>query len=67
ARIVELIDDPRRAAAMGALGRRRVETELQWSHQAPQLLAAYDALWRCGAAAPAGGDGARVRQGESTR
>jgi glycosyltransferase involved in cell wall biosynthesis len=56
AKIVELIDDPQRRAAMGALGRRRVETELEWRHQAPQLLAAYEALWRCGAATAAGGD-----------
>ena len=70
AKIVELIDDPRRAAAMGALGRRRVETELEWSHQAPQLLAAYDALWSCGAPAAAeraGEAGGQVRHGESTR
>lgn len=67
AKIVELIDDPRRAAAMGALGRRRVETELEWSHQAPQLLAAYDALWSCGAADPAAADAARVREGQSSR
>jgi glycosyltransferase involved in cell wall biosynthesis len=62
AKIVELIDDPPRRAAMGALGRRRIETELEWRHQAPQLLAAYDALWRCGAAAAAdGAAGARLR------
>lgn len=70
AKIVELIDDPRRGAAMGALGRRRVETELEWSHQAPQLLAAYDALWSCGSAAAAEDardGGARVRPGESTQ
>ena len=45
AKIVELIDDPARAAAMGAFGRLRVETLLEWSHEAPRLLAAYDALW----------------------
>jgi glycosyltransferase involved in cell wall biosynthesis len=67
ARILELIDDPRRAAEMGALGRRRVESELEWSHQAPHLLAAYDALWSCGAPAPAGEEDARVRQEQSTR
>jgi len=50
AKIVELIDDPQRRAAMGAFGRRRVETQLEWSHQAPRLLAAYDALWRRGPA-----------------
>ncbi|HWZ62588.1 MAG TPA: glycosyltransferase family 4 protein [Steroidobacteraceae bacterium] len=45
ARIIELIDDPRRRAAMGAFGRQRIETQLEWSYQAPQLLGAYDALW----------------------
>ena len=44
-KIVELLDDPARRAAMGAFGRRRVEEQLQWRHEAPRLLAAYDALW----------------------
>ena len=30
---------------MGAYGRRRVMEELEWRHEAPKLLAAYDALW----------------------
>jgi glycosyltransferase involved in cell wall biosynthesis len=55
AKIVELIDDPARRAAMGASGRRRVETQLEWSHQAPRLLAAYDSLWRPGADAVSAG------------
>jgi glycosyltransferase involved in cell wall biosynthesis len=55
AKIVELLDDPFRCAAMGACGRRRVETQLEWSHQAPRLLAAYDALWH-GAARAASAD-----------
>ena len=58
-KIVELIDDPTRRAAMGAFGRRRVETQLEWSHQAPRLLAAYDALWRGGRATVAAGPDAR--------
>ncbi|HYM30671.1 MAG TPA: glycosyltransferase family 4 protein [Candidatus Cybelea sp.] len=44
-KIVELLDDPARRAEMGALGRKRVETELAWSFEAPKLLAAYEALW----------------------
>jgi glycosyltransferase involved in cell wall biosynthesis len=60
AKIVELIDDPTRRAAMGAFGRRRVETQLEWSHQAPWLLAAYDALWQRGAGAVPAGRGGRV-------
>jgi glycosyltransferase involved in cell wall biosynthesis len=46
AKLVELLDDPARRAAMGAFGRRRVENELEWRYEAPKLLAAYDALWR---------------------
>jgi len=46
AKIVELLDDPVRRAEMGEFGRRRVENELEWRHEAPKLLAAYDALWR---------------------
>ena len=44
-RILELLDDPERRAAMGALGRRRIENELGWDHQAPKLLALYDDLF----------------------
>lgn len=63
AKIVELIDDPARCAGMGALGRRRIETELEWGHQAPRLLAAYEALFR--EVAPARG-GARAARGAGT-
>jgi len=45
ARIVELLDDPERRKAMGQFGRRRVLEELEWRHEVPRLLAAYDALW----------------------
>jgi glycosyltransferase involved in cell wall biosynthesis len=45
AKILELLDDPARRAAMGAFGRRRVENELEWRHEVPKLLAAYGALW----------------------
>jgi glycosyltransferase involved in cell wall biosynthesis len=44
-KILELLDDPARRAAMGQYGRKRVERALAWNHQAPMLLAAYDALW----------------------
>ena len=68
AKIVELIDDPTRRAGMGAFGRRRVETQLEWRHQAPWLLAAYDALWRRGGGAvPAAGRGGRVDSPGSPR
>ncbi len=44
-KIVELLDDPERRAAMGAIGRERVRTELACSHEAPKLLAAYGSLF----------------------
>jgi len=46
AKIVEVLDDPLRRAEMGEFGRRRVENELEWRHEVPKLLAAYEALWR---------------------
>lgn len=45
AKIVELLDDPPRRAEMGEFGRKRVENELEWRHEAPKLLAAYETLW----------------------
>ena len=41
AKILDLIDDPEKAAAMGRVGRRRFESALSWEHQQPTLLAAY--------------------------
>ncbi len=40
-RIVELLGDPDRRAAMGRFGRERVARELSWAHQVAPLLAAY--------------------------
>jgi len=45
AKIIELLDDPVRRGEMGRYGRKRVENELEWRHEAPKLLAAYEALW----------------------
>ena len=42
--ISELMDDPRRREALGALGRRRFEAELAWEYSAPKLLKAYQAI-----------------------
>jgi glycosyltransferase involved in cell wall biosynthesis len=44
-KIVQLLDDPARRAAMGAYGAQRVRSQLEWRYEAPKLLAAYDALW----------------------
>jgi glycosyltransferase involved in cell wall biosynthesis len=44
-KIVELLDNPRLRENMGRFGRARVENELQWPHESPKLLAAYNALW----------------------
>lgn len=52
AKIVELLDDPERRREMGEYGRRRVIEELEWRHEVPTLLAAYDALWSATAAGP---------------
>jgi glycosyltransferase involved in cell wall biosynthesis len=45
AKIVELLDDPRRRERMGEFGRRRVENELAWQYEAPKLLSAYETIW----------------------
>ncbi len=55
AKIVELLDDPVRRAEMGEFGRRRVESELEWRHEVPKLLAAYEALWHRARVSPAAG------------
>jgi glycosyltransferase involved in cell wall biosynthesis len=44
-KIVELLDNPILRAEMGAYGRRRVENELEWRHEVPKLMAAYETLW----------------------
>ena len=54
-KILELLDDPARRTWMGQYGRRRVESELEWRHEIPKLIAAYEALWgEPGASAAAG-------------
>jgi glycosyltransferase involved in cell wall biosynthesis len=40
--LCELLDDPGRRRAMGALGRARIEADLAWHHQVPYLLKAYE-------------------------
>lgn len=42
AKIVQLLDDPEARERMGAVGRARMETALEWRLQIPSLLAAYE-------------------------
>lgn len=44
-KISVLIDDPKARLRMGAMGRKRVLTDLSWTHTEPQLLAAYDRIY----------------------
>ena len=44
-KIVALLDDPEQRDAMGQIGRKRVETQLAWKYQIPNLLAAYDRIF----------------------
>jgi glycosyltransferase involved in cell wall biosynthesis len=41
-KLCELLDDAPRRARMGAIGRARIDGELAWHLQVPQLLAAYE-------------------------
>ncbi len=45
ANILALLDDEERRRKMGDYGRRRVESDLQWAHEAPKLLEAYRVLF----------------------
>jgi glycosyltransferase involved in cell wall biosynthesis len=44
-RILELLDDAPRREHMGRFGEQRVRERLAWSHERPNLLRAYDALF----------------------
>ena len=44
-KILELLDDPVRRARMGALGRWRIENELEWRFEEPKLLQAYGTIF----------------------
>jgi len=43
--LIVLLGDPALRAQMGAIGARRVASELSWDHEAPKLLAAYEAVF----------------------
>ena len=49
-RIVKLLDDEPARQRMGRIGRERVTEKLSWEHEAPRLLAAYEALFAVGSA-----------------
>jgi glycosyltransferase involved in cell wall biosynthesis len=42
--VMKLADDPSLRQSMGSVGRRRIELELGWEHQAPRYVAVYDQL-----------------------
>jgi glycosyltransferase involved in cell wall biosynthesis len=44
-KIVTLLDDHPLRQRMGEAGRRRIEQQLQWQHEVPKLLSAYDRLF----------------------
>ncbi len=47
-KILQLIDDKKLRDSMGEFGRNRVQAELEWNHEIPKLLAAYDKLFSPG-------------------
>jgi len=49
-KIVALLRDPEQRRRMGEFGRRRIEQELEWRHEAPNLLAAYDSVFSASSA-----------------
>jgi glycosyltransferase involved in cell wall biosynthesis len=44
-KVIRLLDDEPLRLKMGAMGLQRVRTTLSWEHEAPKLLAAYEALF----------------------
>ncbi|HEU4601391.1 MAG TPA: glycosyltransferase family 4 protein [Steroidobacteraceae bacterium] len=44
-KVIELLDNEPLRERMGAIGLERVRTTLSWEHEAPKLLAAYEALF----------------------
>jgi glycosyltransferase involved in cell wall biosynthesis len=44
-KIEQLLADSEMRARMGAIGRRRMEDVLEWRHQVPKLISAYERAW----------------------
>jgi glycosyltransferase involved in cell wall biosynthesis len=44
-KVIRLLDDEPLRLKMGAMGLERVRETLSWEHEAPKLLAAYEALF----------------------
>jgi len=44
-KLAALLDDPELREQMGAFGQRRVREQLEWRHEAPKLLAAYESAY----------------------
>ena len=42
--ILKLLDDPKRRATMGEIGRERIEGPLSWKHSTENVLAAYESI-----------------------
>ena len=53
AAVLSLVDDPARCRALGRAGRRRIEEQLAWRHQAPALVSVYERLFPGQITAPA--------------
>ena len=43
-KMLELLDSPEQQQKIGSEGQRRMREELEWRHQAPKLLAAYETI-----------------------
>jgi glycosyltransferase involved in cell wall biosynthesis len=52
-KLLHLLERPEERKRMGEFGRKRVLEDLEWRHEVPKLLAAYEALWAPAQARPA--------------
>jgi glycosyltransferase involved in cell wall biosynthesis len=44
-KIEQLLADSEMRERMGAIGRKRMEEVLEWRHQVPRLISAYERAW----------------------